>query len=372
MIKFKRFFILSGILQILLFFSIFESQKIFSLEIIDLNFSFILRSCVLLANVVVLNSIFYFLYSRKILNINKIVKYCIIAVYSFLMIFYLLEGFFTFYPKSHSTGNTALSNVSWSKYYGYPKNEYNFRGSPIGDLTGKKKIYVIGDSYTCGWGINDADDRYPEILEEKLGGDYRVINMGVPGFSIKEKLYVLHEFIDVYPMEKPELIILQYLVNDIIDPSVESNLETYPIPNIISKYFVMNSFLFNYIYWSSPRSFNDDYTDYLISSHWQENFWIEKHLHYLVGFVQLCKEKEIPLIVVGFPFLNSVDKTCPIVSSVGQIFSNFDTEFINTCEFIQGIPKEKLEVHCNDNHPSIYLHRLIASKLYERIKQSNF
>ena len=81
------------------------------------------------------------------------------------------------------------------------------------------RIAVVGDSFTFGFGVDDAES-YPAVLEAELnagaGPDYQVLNYGVGGYSSRdEALVVRHK---VLPAE-PDLVIVGYFFNDPeIDP----------------------------------------------------------------------------------------------------------------------------------------------------------
>lgn len=52
------------------------------------------------------------------------------------------------------------------------------------EISTKKRILFFGDSITAGYGLSDANDAYPGIIQSKidsLGLDYIVINSGVSG-----------------------------------------------------------------------------------------------------------------------------------------------------------------------------------------------
>lgn len=52
------------------------------------------------------------------------------------------------------------------------------------------RIFVVGNSYTYGWGINNLKDTYPKVIEQELtkktGKKIEVINAGQPGFHLRE------------------------------------------------------------------------------------------------------------------------------------------------------------------------------------------
>jgi hypothetical protein len=43
-------------------------------------------------------------------------------------------------------------------------------------------LYVIGDSQAFGWGLNDSES-IPARLQHRLGPEWRIVNLGVPGYG---------------------------------------------------------------------------------------------------------------------------------------------------------------------------------------------
>lgn len=74
--------------------------------------------------------------------------------------------------------NVVLNNFGYrDREFSLQKNNETFR------------IYSLGDSYTYGWYINDADAAYPKLLERKLKNQFgdtkvEVINAARPGFNL--------------------------------------------------------------------------------------------------------------------------------------------------------------------------------------------
>jgi len=83
------------------------------------------------------------------------------------------------------------------------------------------RIVVIGDSFTQGYGVEEADS-YPRQLEVLLGARdhsrrYEVINLGVPGTSPPDYLYNLREFGMAY---HPDVVVVGLMANDVGDIDV--------------------------------------------------------------------------------------------------------------------------------------------------------
>lgn len=67
--------------------------------------------------------------------------------------------------------------------YGYRDNEINLEKT-----NNTHRIYILGDSYTYGWYINNPLQSFPKVLEKKLvekygQGKFEVINAAKPGFN---------------------------------------------------------------------------------------------------------------------------------------------------------------------------------------------
>lgn len=98
------------------------------------------------------------------------------------------------------------------------------------NLNDKKRIVIIGDSFTYGHGLKN-EYSYPRVLERLLNGSspdarFEVLNLGVGGIDIDEiyqvALYALKEL-------KPDFLIYGYFLNDpveceVVEPSVKGRL----------------------------------------------------------------------------------------------------------------------------------------------------
>jgi lysophospholipase L1-like esterase len=72
------------------------------------------------------------------------------------------------------------------------------------------RIIALGDSYTTGWGVENAD-RFSEILESKTG--LCVLNGGVSSFgTVREGL-----LLDEIDLDSCKMIIIQYCMNDYLE-----------------------------------------------------------------------------------------------------------------------------------------------------------
>jgi len=91
-----------------------------------------------------------------------------------------------------------------------------------GSKAGEFRILALGDSHTWGHGVADGRRVWPALLEERLAGAagarrVQVINLGVPGFTTVNELEKLSR---VGLALEPDLIVVQYLINDVLPSDV--------------------------------------------------------------------------------------------------------------------------------------------------------
>lgn len=66
-------------------------------------------------------------------------------------------------------------------------NSYGHRGKAFSfEKGGKKRIVVMGDSVAEGLGV-ESDQRFTEILDKHLSGQYEIINLAVRGYSLLQE-----------------------------------------------------------------------------------------------------------------------------------------------------------------------------------------
>lgn len=79
--------------------------------------------------------------------------------------------------------------------------------------TGTRRVVVLGDSMAWGWGIAPGE-RFGDLLDERLGPEVEVLNLGVPGYGTDQELWVLETVGLAY---EPDVVLLGFVLNDVID-----------------------------------------------------------------------------------------------------------------------------------------------------------
>ena len=97
--------------------------------------------------------------------------------------------------------------------------ETNDRGFRVyGDpASGRKKILVLGDSYTFAKDVSQSDTFYA-TLAKSMDAEFFVY--GGDGYGTLQEYYILDEYLDEI---KPDVIVWQFCINDLFDNSLELN-----------------------------------------------------------------------------------------------------------------------------------------------------
>jgi lysophospholipase L1-like esterase len=97
---------------------------------------------------------------------------------------------------------------------------------PVEKPAGERRILVLGDSVTFGWGVDQGQDfpaRLETLLRQRTGTAWQVINAGVNGYnSEQEATYFATEGIRF----QPDIVLLVYVGND-VEPVFDPNVVTW-------------------------------------------------------------------------------------------------------------------------------------------------
>jgi hypothetical protein len=329
-----------------------------------LGYTFILIGGLLLAIALMLGAQRYWATSPSRARFSQNMA---LALLTFFLTFMAVEFFFKTIFAQSDTFSYTLANRNWVERYwivnsmGYRDVEWNKI-----DLNSKKKILVLGDSLAAGYGIENIEDRFSNLLGEKLGNDYLVMNIASPGLSTRQEVEKVKGF-----SYKPEILILQYYINDIRQAGEDKNQNfDLPEPLPLLKPLVENSYAFNFLYWRTvrlgPQTWQQDYWSWLKSLYHDPDIWW-LHQQELITLIDGAASEQVKLIVVIFPALNDVKGSKEITTKVATLFAERGVPVIDISLLVEDIQSEQLVVNPWDAHPNKWLHRLVADQLYERM-----
>jgi hypothetical protein len=293
-----------------------------------------------------------------------------------ITLFVILEAVFMFVGRSHYAGYTLNAKV-WFFRNWKPINEYGYRDDPV--LSAKENhVFVIGDSYTMGHGLKNYRDRYTNLLSEALSArdsTVQVNNMGKNGSDTKD------EYFRLLQAEKetnicPKLVILQYFGNDIEEVAKDNGMKfpgfdmygdlKYGLSNLVE-----SSYFLNYFYWRYPHNDSRPYVEFLIKAY-ADSAIFNKHIADLQQFVDYSRNRNIPLLVVIYPFLQDENLSGKMyISKIAAYLNENNVQYIDVSDLIRDIPVTERIINSNDAHPNELVNQRIAQKLEEIIIAKN-
>jgi len=233
-------------------------------------------------------------------------------------------------------------------------NSDNFRGKnySIEKSSNVKRVVVIGDSHTFGWGLKD-EETFPYKLEELLnnqilGYRWEVLNMGYPGINLIEKLQVLKYKGIKY---NPDIVILQHDGDDIF-PQLYRQWEQQIFNNLSTKYNISFSLKRDFIrYFTHTR----EKIQYKIGYKFLLNELIENPI---LEFKNISGQIGFKLLILSFYPTDDQDKIIRKHTENGKIPYLVINSILNPAFY----KISKYEPHLNG-----HAHEIIAKKIYDVI-----
>lgn len=100
--------------------------------------------------------------------------------------------------------------------YGISINSHGmrYREVPLQKPAGVTRVAVLGDSFVWGIGVSDHD-RFTELVENRSGGKYELLNFGVSGYGPIQHYLMFEEIVTDF---RPEIVLITFcLGNDFAD-----------------------------------------------------------------------------------------------------------------------------------------------------------
>jgi lysophospholipase L1-like esterase len=296
--------------------------------------------------------------------------------------FSLLEAGWYFFHIESDNNNRTLASRRWYEKHWKPLNTFGIRDLEHQgrDYRDKKVLFVAGDSFTAGQGIEDPGERYPDLLRQRLGDDWAVVIVAKCGWNTVNELGAIQGVARNLGVQ-PNAVILTYFVNDIMELSyLKGRKKPFPLPPKLDDPYPAfvgwlkdRSYFFNDLYWRLLRSrameaHTADHWDILEQAYADEELW-SKHRADLLGVVDWCADYGAPLVVMIFPHLARIESTAGMSAQVADFFRDFSVTVIDLGVLLKDRDPRELTVSALDSHPNTALHREIAQMLYEAIKR---
>lgn len=297
------------------------------------------------------------------------------AILFFCINFTLLEVYFRFiYDSSDGLGFLKV-NQKWHERHvrvnGDFRRDEEFK---LKKTAGVARICALGDSITFGYGIENTEDRYTEILEKTLkknGYDAEIYNLAVSGVNTRDEISTYRE----YKFLNCDIILHQYALNDIRNNEDQAKLleQNYKSPPLIKK-VQEHSYFFDFIYWRLNQRYQNsfrrlqefDFKDY------EDPQKLKRHLAEISEYIQEVKSDGKEIIFVIFPmFYVPLDNNYPawIHALMEAYFTKEGAPAVDLLPLAIGKDEAVLRASKFDAHPNEYFHNLAAQRIYEPLRE---
>ena len=235
------------------------------------------------------------------------------------------------------------------------------REYPYQKPAGTKRILVLGDSYTWGYGVGNKEI-YTEVLEQTLQDKYphyEVLNAGVSGWGTDQQyLFLITEGLKY----SPDLVIVSHFIND-LDEILQT--ESYGLQKPIYR-LQGNNLVPGNLPVPRPSLANTKHVQRI------NPFLLTKHL--LEEMQQKCSETNCPLVVMQFgtfifPDRDDSIKLRKLITSAFPLMKNIHYLDLDGAFSAAELSAEELIGKNKDHHWDANGHRQTAEILYRFLQE---
>ncbi len=221
----------------------------------------------------------------------------------------------------------------------------------------KKKILMLGDSMTLGWG---AKKPFPYVLNN-LMPNYDVLNAGIGNTNtIMQVNNFMQNFSKTYNYE---IIILNFFINDFENVKVKK-------PN----FFQRNSFFYTFL----NNKINTIFIKFNFKKDW-ETFYSDSYsnkkiqhetLIQILRLNDFCKKNNIKFIIHNIPELRNLKnyKFMNETNTIKEFSSKNSINFVDSLSVLKNYDEKDLWVTELDPHANDFAHKIIAEFLIKKLK----
>ena len=275
---------------------------------------------------------------------------------------------------------TAPGQKKWVKgYANFNKEGYRDIDHQLIKEKNTVRIAGLGDSFTFGIGIKNADNLYLTKLDMLLNNPekkYEVFNRAKIGIGTSQEIEILKKDGLKY---KPNIIVLGYFLNDFDDAENIGNINSkYGIKFLRSlKFFIYDTFYSYYFYDRALQKFDEvtgikqtypDYLNSILSS--KDN--IDFNAEYLRQLKQISNDNNATLIVAIIPVIHEL-KNYPFMEAnkyIEEAGRKYNFTVIDLLPYFKDYNENELWVNQYDHHMNELGHDVTARAIYNKMAQS--
>jgi len=216
----------------------------------------------------------------------------------------------------------------------------------------KKKILMLGDSMTLGWG---AKETFSSHLEKNINQNIQVLNAGIGNTNTYMQI---NNFFTNFIEYHFDIVILNFFINDFENIKIKK-------VNFIEKNFYSYTYIKNIVYRILIKLSLIDNWENFYKKNFTDDKFVKKSLKEIIKLSNYCKKNNILLIINNIPELRNL-KNYKFLSET-KIIENFSKEnnivFIDSYDILKNHDEKTLWVSIEDSHANDKAHLLISKFL---------
>ncbi len=289
--------------------------------------------------------------------------------------FTISEAYFRYiYDVSDGLGFLRV-NQKWQQrhvvYNSYFFRDHDFK---IEKKEGITRIGVLGDSITFGGGIENVNNRFSNLLEQKLknaGYNVEIYNLGKPGYDTDGEIQEYQKVKDL----NFDIIIWEYFLNDIQLKGKSTGtdiLDKASQKGKVVNFLSNKSYFFDYFYWRLASRWQRTLLELRTAdlARYHDTQALEIHKMQIAQFIEDLKQDNKKVVVVIFPLFAFLGPDYPATNihhDMGGFFQDNGSEVIDLLDYLKGKNGRDLWASQFDSHPNEAVHALAAEKIFEKI-----
>ena len=287
----------------------------------------------------------------------------------------LLLGFESYYrflcDQTDAMTNTLVSLAWYARHF--HTNSSGLRDNvnyPNALTPGKRRVTIVGDSCTAGFGVKDVEDRFANRIR-RLHPEWEVHAVAKPGLDTSTEVEIMHN-LTVSNHYQLDVVVLIYNMNDIgeVMPGWIAGYKKMMADRFRNSWLCQNSYFVNLFYhrWQLRReAYTRKYFDE-VEAAYQGRLWEIEKLG-LLAFGNLTRIRGGRLLVVTFPFLQDPMRFRFAHEKLAKYWEERGVPHLDLLATYSKRSTSELVVNPHDAHPNELAHALAAAAIDEFLKQ---
>jgi lysophospholipase L1-like esterase len=253
------------------------------------------------------------------------------------------------------------------------ESRFNAQGFRDADFVarrpGLRRVAVVGDSFTEGWGVKEADC-FPRVLERALNreepGRWQVLNFGKSNADFPRLLFNLKTALDW----QPDVVVYAMVLNDPEkSPRIQSRVP-HARNNLLGPTSTAPASRLRLVdllrLRLAQRATKEATIDWYLSLFTDENPRWADTKHEIRTMDRLVRERGGSFVIALWPMLLGLERDYPLApahQTIAAFAQKSHIRFVDLLEALAGQPSAELCVHPIDMHPNERAQRLVGEHL---------